>query len=592
MNKLLGQHLNLENKWLWGLVKEETKTTIDFLKLNDELNPKIWDDQSKLKSQVRIKLLKIAKKFIQFLDMPQVTITDIQFTGSMANYNYSSYSDIDLHILIQYPEDCDNSLKELAQSKKMLWNKEHDIQIYNHQVELYPQDVNEPHTASGLYSVLKNEWIKVPVHREFQIDVDQILTKVRSWNAIIDEADTVEAVNDIKNRIKKMRKSGLEEGGEYSIENLTFKVLRNWGSIEKLNAIKLDKTDKELSLQEGILDEKTFSGTQAKQAFSESNKRGKQRGGSDARARKRAKKARDKKTERDANAKKRKAETDKIKMGYKESKGNNDPKKSGSATSGDDHWVNLKNMAEAIALSPNTDSSDVIFDAFKNFILNTLKLHKIKIENKISSLRTALNESWTDELLGGDVAKLASAIFKIFSPIEVIKQFFKDIWNIFKNRSEEKKEKTLSTIKNELEKLEELLQQFQNNKKELRVKLKSRYFENPNRRESFKKFWEDLEEKFEPYEDNLKKTIELAKQAVTAYEKDDKVELAKMAKKWRIQIGYENEQPEAKKPKAEEPEAEGPKAEEPETEGSETKKPEAEGSEAQSKDNQEEEKNN
>ncbi len=89
--------------------------------------------------------------------MPQVTITDIQFTGSMANYNYSSYSDIDLHILIQYPEDCDNSLKELAQSKKMLWNKEHDIQIYNHQVELYPQDVNEPHTASGLYSVLKNE---------------------------------------------------------------------------------------------------------------------------------------------------------------------------------------------------------------------------------------------------------------------------------------------------------------------------------------------------------------------------------------------------------------------------------------------------
>ena len=594
MNKLLGQHLNLENRWLWGLIKEEAKTTIDFLKLNDELNPKIWDDQSKLKSQVRIKLLKIAKKFIQFLDMPQVTITDIQFTGSMANYNYSSYSDIDLHILIQYPEDCDNSLKELAQSKKMLWNKEHDIQIYNHQVELYPQDVNEPHTASGLYSVLKNEWIKVPVHREFQIDVDQILTKVRSWNTIIDEADTVEAVNDIKNRIKKMRKSGLEEGGEYSIENLTFKVLRNWGSIEKLNAIKLDKTDKELSLQEGILDEKTFSGTQAKQAYSQSKKTGgyghKQPGGSDARAQRRAEKARNRRIERDANAKQHQAKTDKIKMGYEEpektftdkikdklgikpsetkpsprefdedamkrstkyqkknkkssgkdrkDKGksntkrppkpqqqlkkkerpetgltvyngdlapvDNEPKfpevqqtEEPTQAQPDDTQQDqgqqqpemteiqkiIRRMAELIAMAPNSDSVDVIYNNIITYIAQNMQkynlLDKEQKENSseedndieyadfeiieeplgIPANSTLQNESFTDQLLGGDVAVLASAISKVFSPSRIVKKFFSTVWTAWEEHNAEKRKQKIEEMEKELRKLEERLKEF------------------------------------------------------------------------------------------------------------------------------------
>ncbi len=77
-----------------------------------------------------------------------------------------------------------------------------------------------------------------------------------------------------------------------------------------------------MSLQEGILDEKTLSGTKAKQAYSQSNKTGgyghKQPGGSDARAQRRAEKARNRRIERDANAKQHQAKTDKIKMGYEE----------------------------------------------------------------------------------------------------------------------------------------------------------------------------------------------------------------------------------------------------------------------------------
>ena len=46
-----------------------------------------------------------------------------------------------------------------------------------------------------------------------------------------------------------MRKSGLEKGGEFSIENLTFKYLRNNGYIGKLMKIKRDTMDKKLSLE-------------------------------------------------------------------------------------------------------------------------------------------------------------------------------------------------------------------------------------------------------------------------------------------------------------------------------------------------------
>jgi hypothetical protein len=55
-------------------------------------------------------------------------------------------------------------------------------------------------------------------------------------------------IEKIKNKLKKFRQSGLERGGEYSYENLTFKLLRRNGYIEKLMTVKSKILDKELSL--------------------------------------------------------------------------------------------------------------------------------------------------------------------------------------------------------------------------------------------------------------------------------------------------------------------------------------------------------
>jgi hypothetical protein len=55
-------------------------------------------------------------------------------------------------------------------------------------------------------------------------------------------------IDVLKDKLKKFRQSGLEKGGEYSYENLTFKLLRRNGYIEKILTLKTDMIDKKLSI--------------------------------------------------------------------------------------------------------------------------------------------------------------------------------------------------------------------------------------------------------------------------------------------------------------------------------------------------------
>ena len=77
------------------------------LQYHKELNPKLWKSNI-LDTEVAQKLLKIADLWSEFSKIPKHAIRDILLVGGNANFNYTSYSDIDLHILIdksQY-ENC------------------------------------------------------------------------------------------------------------------------------------------------------------------------------------------------------------------------------------------------------------------------------------------------------------------------------------------------------------------------------------------------------------------------------------------------------------------------------------------------------
>ena len=237
------------------------------------LNPEIWTlDKNKnyvLRKEVRDKLLLIANDFLDFIDIDnldcdvdtkQCDIADITITGSICNYNWSKFSDIDLHLLIDYESIDENVdlVKNILNTKKNLWNASHDIEVKGYEVEVYAQDIDEVHHSTGVYSVLYNEWIAEPSKTKIEVDVDKILEKSQGWMEIIDSIhheayqkspnEILELIEKIKTKLKKFRSSGLEEGGEYSDENLTFKFLRRSGYIKKLFDLKNKVLDLTLSL--------------------------------------------------------------------------------------------------------------------------------------------------------------------------------------------------------------------------------------------------------------------------------------------------------------------------------------------------------
>ena len=224
-------------------------------RVKDELNPKIWDD-FKIDDEVREDLLKIAEDFYGSTDL-EADVEDIVLTGSLANYNWSEkYSDYDLHILIDFTKvnDAIELVKKYVDSAKSVWNKEHDIKIKGYEVEVYIQDISEPHKSTGVFSLLNNKWNVKPEEFDFEPDEDMIAEKGKSVMMMVDELEEqvdedkydafIEKVQKVWEKVKNYRKSGLDsEGGELSMGNLVFKFLRRNGYVGKIIDLKRKSYD-------------------------------------------------------------------------------------------------------------------------------------------------------------------------------------------------------------------------------------------------------------------------------------------------------------------------------------------------------------
>ena len=193
------------------------------LTINDTLQSKLWSNNS-LDSIVSSKLFEIAKEFFVGLHV-EAELEDVTFTGSLANYNWTKFSDIDLHLLVDFSQvDADYDLvREFFNAKTALWNKTHNIFMKGFEVELYVQDINEKHHSTGVFSIKNNEWIVEPLRIEPKINTDMVKRKI---NSFIDMIERVEDKFDDKDyekshamaanlarKIKKFRQAGLEDKG-------------------------------------------------------------------------------------------------------------------------------------------------------------------------------------------------------------------------------------------------------------------------------------------------------------------------------------------------------------------------------------------
>jgi len=253
----------------------DTTDIIKSFESQDELNPKIWylpnekhmgdpeDQKMKMRPEVREKLLETSNIFIDFLGV-DVIITDIIMIGSLVNYNWSKYSDIDLHVVVnfnQFPENTRDLYLEFFDLKKVIFNKNHEIKMFGYDVECFVQREDETTFSSGIYSILYDMWMNEPKKNDKEnIDKKLIKEKSKQWMRIIDgvidnikdeDPDEIKSiVKKYKEKLKNFRNCGLEKGGEMSLENLVFKLLRRNGYIEKLYDLPTEIIDKKLSMKQ------------------------------------------------------------------------------------------------------------------------------------------------------------------------------------------------------------------------------------------------------------------------------------------------------------------------------------------------------
>lgn len=234
------------------ILTESVKYNIikEAIEVHDDLNPKIWKSNMEIKEDVSDKLHQIADEFLNYIEIP-LNIADIEIVGSNASYNYNADSDIDLHIIVNnetnYIEP--EILQQLYNSKKNAFNEKYDLDINGIPVELYIEDIKSGNATNGRYSLLKNEWVKIPQPIRYEIpDISKELDDYKDkCNKALNSNDA-DKINDLINEIYMMRKLGLADEGEASIGNLTFKELRSLGLISKLRDKYYELRSKELSL--------------------------------------------------------------------------------------------------------------------------------------------------------------------------------------------------------------------------------------------------------------------------------------------------------------------------------------------------------
>lgn len=224
------------------------------------LNPKFWDGAA-LRPDVKEQLLQIAYDFASIHYLPKEAIEDITLTGSIANYNWSEHSDVDLHIIVDFDNVDDNAelINDYYRVSKSLWNDQHDIQICGHEVEIYVQDSAETHHSTGVYSIKNGKWITRPRRDGRSKPSNQDVR--RKAGAIIAQIDNIEGMlstggnnlrekaEQLKNKIKSMRQAGLASNGEFSVENLAFKHLRNHGHLARLAGLRKQLYDDSRSMK-------------------------------------------------------------------------------------------------------------------------------------------------------------------------------------------------------------------------------------------------------------------------------------------------------------------------------------------------------
>ena len=228
----------------------------DAINFHDEYNPWLFDGD-KLKPTIKRQLETIADDFVEFMGIPGLAIEDIIITGSNVAYTYTSHSDLDLHLLVDFAKLPNSDVyKELFNAKKSLYNDTYEITIRDIPVELYVQDTAQPHVSLGEYSLYKDMFTRIPTKKRANLDEISAASKferLEEMCLLALKSKDIDKVKHVLDIIKRYRQAGLDTKGEFGPENLAFKAIRSKGYFQALFNHRNKLRAEQLSLEEELL---------------------------------------------------------------------------------------------------------------------------------------------------------------------------------------------------------------------------------------------------------------------------------------------------------------------------------------------------
>ena len=120
---------------------------------------------------------------------------------------------------------------------------------------LYVEDVNAGTMSNGIFSVLKNEWLKKPekvIYPDYDSN-DEYIMLMTTWRdrakAVLENAITSKEPKQFVDSLYNLRRLSLMKDGEYAMGNYVFKTLRDEGYLQALKDRRYELASKELSLE-------------------------------------------------------------------------------------------------------------------------------------------------------------------------------------------------------------------------------------------------------------------------------------------------------------------------------------------------------
>lgn len=265
----IGPYAHVQNENMEYEVEPEEISLRSF-RVKDYLENRIWDEDGNLDLKVRRALMNVSDDFWESCNIRWVKPKTVLITGSICNFNWSEYSDVDVHIVVDFGKIHEKKefVQEYFDDKKNDWNNTHDkLKVYGYPIEMYVEDIDADTTSGGVYDLWRNEWIKRPeigniepiklnkygikqIASELMTEIDDLCDEFKKEDDLHKIEMIGEKADNLSKKLKLIRKIGLKRHGESSSGNIVYKCIRRSGHMQKLWELMDDIYDKLHSISE------------------------------------------------------------------------------------------------------------------------------------------------------------------------------------------------------------------------------------------------------------------------------------------------------------------------------------------------------